>query len=314
MRLVTGGGSGIGAAIALALRGGRRGRVASPAGATQPLEAVGRGLPRATAIVADVTSEADCAAMAEAARAAHGPVDIVVANAGARRKRAGRQDRRWRTGSASMDVNLTGAFLTVQRGAARRHARGRGGRPAASSSSPRPRPARATPMSRPMRGQARRRRPDARAGGGARAERRHGERRLPRLSSRRRCSMPRWRRSSPRPAAAAEEARAALARPIRSGRFIKPEEVAQTVLWLCSPAADRRHRPGHLGLGGQTSRECRRRARRSAQQGAAAAVDPAAARLARHRGRAARAAARRVRHHAAAVRRDGGAWRAPRPA
>ena len=35
------------------------------------------------AIVADVTSAADCAAMVEAARAAHGPIDIVIANAGA---------------------------------------------------------------------------------------------------------------------------------------------------------------------------------------------------------------------------------------
>ena len=44
----------------------------------------GRGAASARrAIVADVTSEADCAAMMAAARAAHGPIDILIANAGA---------------------------------------------------------------------------------------------------------------------------------------------------------------------------------------------------------------------------------------
>ena len=35
----------------------------------------------------------------------------------------------------------------------------------------------------------------------------------------------------------AEESRLALARDNAGGRLIKPEEVAQAVLWLCSPAA-----------------------------------------------------------------------------
>jgi NAD(P)-dependent dehydrogenase (short-subunit alcohol dehydrogenase family) len=69
-------------------------------------------LKRATGIVADVTSEADCRAMAAAARAAHGPIDIVIANAGgALSAPAEKIDlAHWRQ---MIDVNLTGAFLTV---------------------------------------------------------------------------------------------------------------------------------------------------------------------------------------------------------
>jgi NAD(P)-dependent dehydrogenase (short-subunit alcohol dehydrogenase family) len=69
-------------------------------------------LPRAQAVVADVTSEADCVRMIDAA-AAFGPLDIVVPNAGtAESAPAGRTDRAlWQR---MLDVNLTGAFLTVR--------------------------------------------------------------------------------------------------------------------------------------------------------------------------------------------------------
>jgi NAD(P)-dependent dehydrogenase (short-subunit alcohol dehydrogenase family) len=109
--LITGGGSGIGAAIARALAGA--GAAVSIAGRRRgPLEEVAAGLKRATGIVADVTSEADCRAMAAAARAAHGPIDIVIANAGgALSAPAEKIDlAHWRQ---MIDVNLTGAFLTV---------------------------------------------------------------------------------------------------------------------------------------------------------------------------------------------------------
>jgi NAD(P)-dependent dehydrogenase (short-subunit alcohol dehydrogenase family) len=110
--LITGGGTGIGAAIAralaaegasLSLVGRRRG----------PIEEVAASLPRAMAITADVTREDDCTSMIEAARAAHGPLDIVVANAGAAESApAGRTDLAlWRR---MIDVNLTGAFLTAR--------------------------------------------------------------------------------------------------------------------------------------------------------------------------------------------------------
>jgi NAD(P)-dependent dehydrogenase (short-subunit alcohol dehydrogenase family) len=110
--LVTGGGSGIGAAIALALAGA--GAAVSIAGRRRgPLEEVAAGLPRAKAIVADITSEADTAAMATAARAAYGPIDILIANAGAADSApAGKVDlAHWQR---MLDVNLTGAFLSVR--------------------------------------------------------------------------------------------------------------------------------------------------------------------------------------------------------
>jgi len=110
--LVTGGGTGIGAAIARALAG--EGVAVSISGRRQaPLDEVASALPGATAIVADVTREADCAAMVNAARAAHGPIDIVIANAGMAESAPFKKTdlAHWQR---SLDVNLTGAFLTVR--------------------------------------------------------------------------------------------------------------------------------------------------------------------------------------------------------
>ena len=110
--LITGGGTGIGAAIALALA--EEGASVSLAGRRKaPLDSVAAKLAKATTIVADVTKDADCAAMAAAARAANGPIDIVVANAGAAASApAAKLDLvQWHS---MIDVNLTGAFLTVK--------------------------------------------------------------------------------------------------------------------------------------------------------------------------------------------------------
>ena len=86
------------------------------------------------------------AALHEKAEAARGPFDIVVANAGmagsAPAHRTTLAD--WQR---TLDVNLTGAFLTVKPALAGMAQRGKA---AASSSSPRPPASRATPMSRPM--------------------------------------------------------------------------------------------------------------------------------------------------------------------
>jgi NAD(P)-dependent dehydrogenase (short-subunit alcohol dehydrogenase family) len=109
--LITGGGTGIGAAIARVLA--EAGAAVSITGRRKaPLDEVASSLAKATAIVADVTKEADCAAMVAAARAAHGPIDIVIANAGmASSAPAAKIDpAQWRR---TIDVNLTGAFLTV---------------------------------------------------------------------------------------------------------------------------------------------------------------------------------------------------------
>ena len=110
--LITGGGTGIGAAIARALAA--EGATISIAGRRKaPLDEVAASLPKATAIVADITKNEDCLAMVAAARAAHGPIDIVIANAGAASSApAGKiTPQQWQE---TIGVNLTGAFFTVQ--------------------------------------------------------------------------------------------------------------------------------------------------------------------------------------------------------
>ncbi len=110
--LVTGGGSGIGAAIARALAA--EGAAVTIAGRRrEPLDTIVSELHRGFAVTADVTDEASCKAMAAAASTAFGPIDIMVANAGAAESApAGRIDLdHWRR---MIDVNLTGAFLTMQ--------------------------------------------------------------------------------------------------------------------------------------------------------------------------------------------------------
>jgi NAD(P)-dependent dehydrogenase (short-subunit alcohol dehydrogenase family) len=110
--LITGGGTGIGAAIARSLA--EAGAAVSLVGRRpQPLQIMARSLPKAAAIVADITKEADNEAMVRAAREAHGPVDILIANAGAAETApAGKIDLAlWQR---MLDVNLTGAFLSVR--------------------------------------------------------------------------------------------------------------------------------------------------------------------------------------------------------
>jgi NAD(P)-dependent dehydrogenase (short-subunit alcohol dehydrogenase family) len=110
--LITGGGTGIGAAVAVALSAA--GAAVSLVGRRPALlEEVAEDLERACAIVADVTREEDTAAMVEAAHAAHGPVDILVANAGAAESAPiGRLDlAHWQR---MLDANLTGAFLSAK--------------------------------------------------------------------------------------------------------------------------------------------------------------------------------------------------------
>ena len=110
--LVTGGGSGIGAAIVKSLSA-QGARVTLSGRRKDALESIAAGISNAFAYAADVTREEDCAQLVEQARKMFGPIDIVVANAGA----AGSQPfartslAAWQ---AALDVNLTGTFLTVR--------------------------------------------------------------------------------------------------------------------------------------------------------------------------------------------------------
>jgi 3-hydroxybutyrate dehydrogenase len=110
--LVTGGGSGIGAAIAVALADagahvticGRRAAV---------LDAVAATKPGIRTYVCDVTDDAAVASMLQAISAQHGAVDIVVANAGAATSRAfSKTDVR--AMRDMFDVNVIGVFNVWQ--------------------------------------------------------------------------------------------------------------------------------------------------------------------------------------------------------
>ncbi len=113
--LVTGGGTGVGAAIASALE--KRGARVTIAGRRRDaLDDVAAGT-SIVPVVADVTDEHSVDQLFETAGAANGPPDIVIANAGAAESAAFA-----RTGlemwQRMIAVNLTGVFLTLHAGLA----------------------------------------------------------------------------------------------------------------------------------------------------------------------------------------------------
>ena len=192
-------------------------------------------LAEATAIVADVTREADCVAMASAARKAHGPIDIVIANAGAAASSPIEKIdlAHWRS---MIDVNLTGVFLTVRATLADVTRKGGGARRIifiASTAGLKGYPYVA-----------------------AYCAAKHGVIGLMRALSLEleptgvtvNAVCPGYtdtplldaaaEKISEKTGRSAEDSRAMLARDNPSGRLVKPEEVAQAVLRLCSPAAN----------------------------------------------------------------------------
>ncbi len=123
--LVTGGGSGIGlgAATLLAAQGahvticGRTesrliAAVAEIAGSAAPGTTVGH-------VVADITDEAQIAAAVDAAAAVTGRLDAVFANAGGSLHMGAIADADVDAFRATVDVNLTGTFLTIKHAAKR---------------------------------------------------------------------------------------------------------------------------------------------------------------------------------------------------
>ena len=110
--LITGGGTGIGAATAR-LFAALGHRVTIAGRRREPLESVAAAFATTVAVTVDVTSEVACEDLVTAARAAHGPIDIVVANAGAAEGQpfARTTLEHWQQ---TIGVNLTGAFLTAK--------------------------------------------------------------------------------------------------------------------------------------------------------------------------------------------------------
>ncbi|TPI14835.1 SDR family oxidoreductase [Mesorhizobium sp. B4-1-3] len=110
--LVTGGGSGVGKAIALSLA--EAGVAVTICGRREAaLVEVAKESDRIFAVAADVTNEAEMAALHEKAEAARGPFDIVIANAGMAASAPAHKTALadWQR---TLDVNLTGAFLTMK--------------------------------------------------------------------------------------------------------------------------------------------------------------------------------------------------------
>jgi NAD(P)-dependent dehydrogenase (short-subunit alcohol dehydrogenase family) len=110
--LVTGGGSGVGKAVAEALA--EAGVAVTVCGRrAEPLEALAAASRNIHAVAADITDEAAVAALYERAEALRGPFDIVVANAGIASSALAHKTTLddWKR---TLDVNLTGSFLTVR--------------------------------------------------------------------------------------------------------------------------------------------------------------------------------------------------------
>jgi NAD(P)-dependent dehydrogenase (short-subunit alcohol dehydrogenase family) len=122
--LVTGGGTGIGAAIATTLA--RAGALVTICGRRQrPLQTIAEEDSNIRAMTADVTDETTIAKLYQQAEAAGEPIDIVVANAGMAESAPAHKTSLdlW---TRTLNVNLTGAFLTVKPALAGMRERGRG--------------------------------------------------------------------------------------------------------------------------------------------------------------------------------------------
>jgi NAD(P)-dependent dehydrogenase (short-subunit alcohol dehydrogenase family) len=121
--LVTGGGTGIGAVIATTLA--QAGAAVTICGRRlEALQAIAAGEPNIRAVVADVTCEESVGKIYERAEGSE-PFDIVVANAGMAESAPASKTSLdlW---NKTIEVNLTGAFLTVKPALAAMRARGWG--------------------------------------------------------------------------------------------------------------------------------------------------------------------------------------------
>ncbi|MBZ9762095.1 SDR family oxidoreductase [Mesorhizobium sp. CA8] len=229
--LVTGGGTGVGRAIALALA--EAGVNVTICGRREAaLAEVVKESDRIFPVAADVTNEVEITALHDTAEAARGPFDIVVANAGmagsAPAHKTSLAD--WQR---TLDVNLTGAFLTVKPALAGMLARKAGRIVFVASTAGLKGYAYVAPYVAAKHGLVGLMRAlaveTAKSGVTVNAvcpgfvETDMLEESVQRIVE--------------KTGRSADEARAGLAATNPQGRFIQPEEVASTVLWLCSDAA-----------------------------------------------------------------------------
>jgi NAD(P)-dependent dehydrogenase (short-subunit alcohol dehydrogenase family) len=232
--LITGAGTGIGAAIARALA--KEGAAVTLVGRRKaPLDAVARGLPKSIVVTADVTSAAGCGVMVAAARAAHGPIDIVVANAGAAESTPAAKisAEHWHR---MIGVNLTGAFLTVQATLDDVTRKGKGTRRIVFTASTAglkgyPYVAAYCAAKHGVVGLARALAAELKVDGLTVNAVCPGYTDTPLLDAAAAAVAGKTGRS-------VNEARAALAKDNADGRLISADDVAAKVLWLCSPAAN----------------------------------------------------------------------------
>jgi NAD(P)-dependent dehydrogenase (short-subunit alcohol dehydrogenase family) len=200
------------------------------------LDEVAAGLENAVAIAADVTRENDCKAMTSAAHRIHGPIDIVIANAGmADSAPIAKIDlAHWQR---TIDVNLTGAFLTVKSALAdiTRKNSVTAGRIVFIASTAGlkgyPYVAAYCAAKHGVVGLARALSVELAPTGVTVNAICPGYADTPLLAN----AAAKIAAKTGRPA---EEVRSAFARENDKGRLISPEEVAQKVLWLCLPGAD----------------------------------------------------------------------------
>jgi NAD(P)-dependent dehydrogenase (short-subunit alcohol dehydrogenase family) len=229
--LVTGGGTGIGAAIAMTLA--RAGALVTICGRRQqPLQTIAEGNSNIRAMTADVTDEMSITKLYQQAEAAGEPIDIVVANAGMAESAPAHKTSLdlW---TRTLNVNLTGAFLTVKPALAGMRERGRGRIVFIASTAGLKGYAYVAPYvaaKHGVVGLARALAVETATTGITVNAVCPGFTDTPMLNESIRHIVETTKRDE-------EEVRASLAKRNAQARFIQPKEVADVVLWLCSDAA-----------------------------------------------------------------------------